>query len=98
MSYKRKHKSLARYYRDKISALLMDTDEQHHISVHIPLELGENQGLSTNDMLTVEEIWQNPTEGIIMLKIRGIEEPEELEVYEECLEQIYRYLWKTRIF
>lgn len=81
-----------RVFRNKISALLMDTDEEHHISVHIPLELEENQGLSTNDMLTVKEIWQHPSEGIIMIKIEGIIEPQEIEEYEECIPQIYGYL------
>ena len=70
----------------------MDTSEENHMKVWIPLELEENQGLSTNDMLTVEEIWQHPTEGIIMLKIEGIEEPVELETYEECIPQIYEYI------
>lgn len=80
-----------RVFRNKISALLIDTDEEHHISVHIPLELEENQGLSTNDMLIVKEIWQHPTEGIIMVKINGLE-PQEIEEYEECIPQIYGYL------
>lgn len=81
-------------FRNKVSALLMDTDEERHITVHIPLELQENQGLSTNDMLTVEEIWQHPSEGIIMVKIKGVEEPQEIEEYKECIPQIYEYLSK----
>jgi len=78
--------------RDKLSALLMDSAENKHYRVHIPLELSENQGLSTNDMLTVEEIWQHETEGIIMLKLIGIGEPKELEDFEECIPQIYNYM------
>ena len=78
--------------RDKLSALLMDSAENKHYRVHIPLELNENQGLSTNDMLIVEEIWQHETEGIIMLKFIGIGEPKELEDFEECIPQIYNYM------
>lgn len=78
--------------RDKLSALLMDSAENKHYKVHIPLELSENQGLSTNDMLTIEEIWQHETEGIIMLKLIGIDEPKELEDFEECIPQIYNYM------
>jgi len=78
--------------RSKLSALLMDTDEKHHMKVYIPLDLKENVGLSTNNMITVEEIWQNPTEGIIMLKLEGIKEPSEIEEYEEAIPQIYEYI------
>lgn len=78
--------------RNKISALIMDTDEKNHLKTYIPLELSENQGLSTNDMLNIEEIWQNPIEGIIMVKLRGCKESEELETYKECIPQIYNYL------
>ena len=78
--------------RDKLSALLMDTSEEQHLKVHIPLELEGTFGLSTNDMITVEEIWQHPIEGIIMLKLEGIEDPVELEEYEEAIPQIYKYI------
>lgn len=78
--------------RDKLSALLMDSAENIHYRVHIPLELKDNQGLSTNDMLTVESIWQDRKEGIIMLKLIGIGEPKELEDFEECIPQIYDYM------
>jgi hypothetical protein len=78
--------------RDKLSALLMDTSEEQHLELYIPLELEGTFGLSTNDMIAVEEIWQHPTEGIIMLKLEGIDDPVELEEYEEALPQIYEYL------
>lgn len=86
------YKKTIQLFRNKVSALLMDTDEENHLNVYIPLELQENQGLSTNDMLTVEEIWQHPIEGIIMVKIKGVVEPQEIEEYEECIPQIYEYL------
>jgi len=78
--------------RDKLSALLMDSAENVHYRVHIPLELKDNQGLSTNDMLIVESIWQDRKEGIIMLKLISIGEPKELEDFEECIPQIYDYM------
>ena len=78
--------------RDKLSALLMDTNEECHMKVHIPLDLEGTFGLSTNDMITVEEIWQHPTEGIIMLKLEGIADPVELEEYEEAIPQIYEHI------
>lgn len=78
--------------RDKLSALLMNSAENIHYRVDIPLELEENQGLSTNDMLTIESIWQDRKEGIIMLKLIGIGEPKELEDFKECIPQIYDYM------
>lgn len=77
--------------RNKLSALLMHTSEEHHLETYIPLDYEEGMGLSTNDMPAIKEIWQHPTEGIIMLKIWGIKEPmelEELQDYEEVLPQI----------
>lgn len=78
--------------RDKISAILMDTDEKNHAIVDIVLESSEDAGLSTNDKLCIKEIWQHPTEGIIMVQVEGYSEPQELEEYEEFIPQIYEYL------
>jgi hypothetical protein len=77
--------------RNKLSALLMHTSEENHLETYIPLDFEEGMGLSTNDMPAIKEIWQHPIEGIIMLKIWGINEPIELEDlcdYEEVLPQI----------
>ncbi len=82
------------YYRNSISALLIDTSECNHLKVDIPLEPEGTFGLSTLQMPYVEEIWQH--EGIIMLKMRGEKEPIELEKYEDCLPQIYGYLYEHR--
>lgn len=78
--------------RDKISAILMDTDEKNHAIVDIVLESSDDAGLSTNDKLCIKEIWQHPTEGIIMVQVEGYSEPQELEEYEEFIPQIYEYL------
>lgn len=80
------------FYRNSISALLAGTSENNHLKVDIVLEPEGTFGLSTLQMPCVEEIWQHETEGIIMLKMRGEEEPVELEDYEDCMKQIYSYL------
>lgn len=51
--------------RDKISAILIDTNEQKHLSVDIILNTSEDQGLSEAEKLCIKEIWQHPQEGII---------------------------------
>lgn len=78
--------------RHSISALLAGTSENNHLKVDIVLEPEGTFGLSTLQMPRVEEIWQHETEGIIMLKMQGEEEPVELEDYEDCMKQIYSYL------
>lgn len=77
--------------RDRLSALLMDTSEEQHMKCDIYLETSEDCGLSDLEKIHVTEIWQHPTEGIIMLYVDGVGECE-LEDYEECIPQIYKEL------
>ena len=78
--------------RDKISAILIDTNEQEHLSVDIILNTPEDQGISESEKLCIKEIWQHPSEGIITVQVEGYPEPQELEEYEEFIPQIYNYL------
>lgn len=55
----------------EISKLLMDTSKEKHILIDIPLNYRSSFGLSSNDMLHINEIWQDEKEGIITFKIRG---------------------------
>lgn len=68
--------------RHKLSALLMHTDEEHPIECYIQIGEGEAVGLSSLELPTVTEIFQEPKEGIIWLKIEGVEEPEEFDNFE----------------
>ena len=77
--------------RNLLSALLMDTSEEQHMKCDIYLETSEDCGLSDLEKNHVTEIWQHPTEGIIMLMIEGFGE-RELEDFEECIPQIYNEL------
>ena len=71
----------------------MDTSEEHHMKCDICLETSEDCGLSDLEKMHVTEIWQHPTEGIIMLFVEGVGECE-LEDFEECIPQIYNELIK----
>lgn len=82
--------------RYMISGLLADTSENNHLKIEMILEPEGTFGVSTLQMPTVEEIWQHETEGIIMLKLKGQEEPVELEDYEDCMPQIFAYLFKHK--
>lgn len=77
--------------RNLLSALLMDTSEEQRMKCDICLETSEDCGISDLEKIHVTEIWQHPTEGIIMLMIEGFGECE-LEDFEECIPQIYKEL------
>ena len=77
--------------RNLLSALLMDTSEEQHMNCDIVLQTSEDCGLSELEKMHVTEIWQHPTEGIIMLMIEGVGECE-LEDFGECIPRIYNEL------
>lgn len=56
--------------RQFLSVKLMDTDENHKMLVCIPLSFGA-QGISTNDMITISAMYQDPKEGIILFYYAG---------------------------
>lgn len=80
-----------RDYRSVLSSILMETSEEKHMECDIYLNTAEDCGLSDLEKMHVTEIWQHPTEGIIMLMVEGVGECE-LEDYEECIPQIYNEL------
>lgn len=55
--------------RHYLSAVLMDTDEDHSLSVDITLDIDNYSGLSTLDMPHITKCWQHSTEGWIYFKI-----------------------------
>lgn len=57
--------------RHYLSAVLMDNDEKHPLSVDITLDTDDYSGLSTLDMPRVTKCWQHPTEGWICFEIDG---------------------------
>lgn len=44
-------------YWNKISAILMDTNSENKLDVNIIFETGEEQGLSSLQMLRINKIW-----------------------------------------
>ncbi len=74
----------------RISAFLMDTDEDNHFVTNIIIDTPEDLGLSDNEKMIITEIWQHPQEGIITFKIEGCEDEFDLSEYPELLEQIYK--------
>jgi hypothetical protein len=57
--------------RRHFSALLMNTDNEHHLKCEIIIGENEAMGLSTLQMPRVIGVFQEPTEGIIWFYIEG---------------------------
>lgn len=57
--------------RHKLSAILINTDENNPLKCDIYIGEEESQGLSTLQMTHIIEIFQLPKEGIIYFKLEG---------------------------
>lgn len=58
-------------YYNKISAILIDTCEEKPLACHITIGEDEAVGLSTLQLPTITELFQEPCEGIIWYKVYG---------------------------
>ena len=65
--------------RRKLSALLMDTDEQHPMECYYVVGDAYSCGLSTLLMPTIISMFQEPSEGIIWFQFEGEQEPREFD-------------------
>ena len=65
--------------RRKLSALLMDTDEQHPMECDYVVGDAYSCGLSTLLMPTIVSMFQEPSEGIIWFQFEGEQEPREFD-------------------
>lgn len=65
--------------RRRLSAILMDTDEQHPLECNILIGESEAQGLSSLELPLVTSVFQQPSEGIIWFNIYGCKDPIEFD-------------------
>ena len=65
--------------RHKLSAILMDTDEQHSLECNVLIGESEAQGLSSLELPLVTSVFQQPSEGIIWFNIYGCKNPIEFD-------------------
>ena len=79
--------------RHKISALLMNNSEQNPLDCYITIGEDEAMGLSSLELPTVIQAFQEPSEGIIWFRMEGMEEPIEFDSFRvKDLEDIYEGL------
>lgn len=81
---------------NKLSALLMDTNEDIHLKAKkdeiLVLETDEDMGLSDLEKNRLSEVWQHPTEGIITFKMEGSNQEFDLSEYPEFIHQIIQHI------
>ncbi|MBR0539914.1 MAG: DUF1738 domain-containing protein [Bacteroidales bacterium] len=81
---------------NKLSALLMDTNEDIHLKAKkdeiLVLETDEDMGLSDLEKNHLSEVWQHPSEGIITFKMEGSNQEFDLSDYPEFIPQIYNHV------
>lgn len=58
--------------RTKLSDILENTSQEHPMKVYIPIETGEEVGLSTLEMLTIDKLWMDVT-GAIRFTMYGVD-------------------------
>ena len=80
----------------KLSALLMDTNEDIHLKAKeddiLVLETDEDMGLSDLEKNRLTEVWQHPTEGIITFKMGGSNQELDLSEFPEFIPQVYNHV------
>lgn len=81
---------------EKLSALLMDTNEDVHLKAKeddiLVLETDKDMGLSDLEKNRLSEVWQHPSEGIITFKMEGSNAELDLSDYPEFIPQIYNHV------
>ena len=70
--------------RHKMSAILMDTDEEHPMKCDALIGEAYACGLSTLQMPRVDRCFQQPGEGIIWIHIEGAIDYQEFDDFETC--------------
>ena len=68
--------------RRALSAILMDTDEEHPLETYIAVELRGTYGISTLEMPHIVQMWQHPTEGYLYFQEEGMDYPLDFEDYD----------------
>jgi hypothetical protein len=58
--------------RTRLSGILENTSKEHPMKVYIPIETGEEVGLSTLEMLTIDKLWMDVT-GTIRFTMYGVD-------------------------
>lgn len=83
--------------RHRLSAILMDTDEQHPIECNITIGEEEAMGISSLELPTITSAFQLPSEGIIYFNIEGLKEPIEFDdIHKKDLIKILNALNTTK--
>lgn len=77
--------------RTRLSDILENTSQEHPMKVYIPIETGEEVGLSSLELPTINNIWIEPGTGTIRFRMYGIDDIQSLDDHEDWMLQILDY-------
>ena len=79
--------------RRKFSSILINNSEENPLECDIYLDMKDSYGLSSLDMPEIISLFQEPSEGIIWINIKGYPMPIEFDDFlEDDLEYILKQL------
>ena len=77
--------------RTRLSDILENTSQEHPMKVYIPIETGEEVGLSSLELPTINNLWIEPGTGTIMFRMYGIDDIQSLDDHEDWMFQVLDY-------
>jgi hypothetical protein len=81
--------------RGTFSVLLMRHTEDNPLKCNITIDPEESQGLSSLELPTIKEVFQDEKEGIICFVVEGLDKPMEFDDFDyDVLKDIYAELTK----
>ena len=77
--------------RTRLSDILENASQEHPMKVYIPIETGEEVGLSSLELPTINTLWIEPGTGTIMFRMYGIDDIQSLDDHEDWMFQVLDY-------
>ncbi len=77
--------------RIRLSDILENASQEHPMKVYIPIETGEEVGLSSLELPTINNLWIEPGTGTIRFRMYGIDDIQSLDDHEDWMFQVLDY-------
>ena len=77
--------------RTRLSGILENTSQEHPMKVYIQIETGEDVGLSSLELPTINNLWIESWTGAIRLRMYGIDDIQSLDDHEDWMLQVLDY-------
>ena len=77
--------------RTRLSGILENASQEHPMNVYIPIETGEEVGLSSLELPTINNLWIEPGTGAIRFRMYGMDDIQSLDDHEDWMLQVLDY-------